>query len=247
MTNPDGLSTKHVRHTRADVVAAALGILDRHGLADLTMRRLAATLSVQPSALYWHFANKQSLLASIADQIVAPVPGGERGSIDGHPGARFVGTDAETDVQRDWQAATRTQANALRNALLTYRDGAEVVSSALALGLGAAEASRGLHGTISGGGFELDTATIASAALLHYILGHVSHEQQRLQADSLGVVAPEFSSAPESAAEATPIREAFEFGITLLLSGLELQRRRQPVPPERSTSPLNIQSGPSAG
>ena len=35
------------------------------------MRRLGAELGVQPSALYHHFTNKQTLLAAVADEILA--------------------------------------------------------------------------------------------------------------------------------------------------------------------------------
>jgi AcrR family transcriptional regulator len=187
------------------VVAAALGILDQHGLPDLTMRRLGATLDVQPSALYWHFANKQTLLASIADRIVErarPVP--------------------RTGV--DWKTATREEAYALRDALLAFRDGAEVVSSTLALGLGAGLPLALLSDSIVRGGFDPRTSGIAASALLHFVLGHVSHEQQRIQADSLGVVA---EVPPTDAAASDPTllaRESFDFGITLLLAGLEVQR-----------------------
>ena len=61
-----------MRHHRDDVVARALRVLDDHGLADLTMRRLGTELGVQPSALYHHFANKQALLAAVADEILVP-------------------------------------------------------------------------------------------------------------------------------------------------------------------------------
>ena len=45
----------------------------RHATASsaLTMRRLGAELGVQPSAIYHHFANKQALLAAVADEILA--------------------------------------------------------------------------------------------------------------------------------------------------------------------------------
>ena len=49
----------------------ALQILDEYGLPDLTMRRLAGALDVQASALYWHFPNKQTLLAELANRILA--------------------------------------------------------------------------------------------------------------------------------------------------------------------------------
>ena len=201
MTNDDSSGSRYTRHSRDDVVAAALAILDQHGLPDLTMRRLAATLDVQPSALYWHFANKQTLLASVADQIVAR--------------ARPAGADSS-----GWADATGVEADALRDALLAFRDGAEVVSSTLALGLGAGEAMTRLTGAIGGGGFDRRTSEIAAAAVLHFVLGHVSHEQQRLQADSLGVVAAGHSADPLDVATSARGREAFDFGITLLLTGL---------------------------
>jgi TetR/AcrR family tetracycline transcriptional repressor len=203
MSRPEHVGPRAARHSRDDVVAAALTILDEHGLPDLTMRRLAATLDVQPSALYWHFANKQTLLASIADQIVS------RATPPNHA--------------LEWKGNARAEAEALRDALLAFRDGAEVVSSTLALGLGAGEAQERLSRAIHGGGFDDRTSEIAAAALLHFILGHVSHEQQRIQADSLGVVAHKYSADPAGATAGDRGREAFDFGITLLLSGLELQ------------------------
>lgn len=190
MTNSD--IPKNTRHSRVDVTAAALAILDQYGLADLTMRKLAATLEVQPSALYWHFANKQQLLASISD--------------------RIVGRAAAPSLDLDWKTGARAAALDLRDALLAYRDGAEVVSSTLALGLGAFGAQSLLFDALVTGGFDARTREIAADALLHFILGHVSHEQQRIQADSLG--------AASTAEPAVPARESFDFGIGLLLGGL---------------------------
>jgi len=226
MTQPGSGAAKAARHTREDVVVAALGILDQYGLADLTMRRLAAILDVQPSALYWHFANKQTLLASIADRIVERV--------------RFVPqTDDELTAASvtggQWQGATRAEAYALRDALLAFRDGAEVVSSALALGLGAALPITRLTASIRPGGFDRRTSGIAAAAIVHFVLGHVSHEQQRLQADSLGVVAEAASANPTSAHPTTAgsvpqAVESFEFGISLLIAGLDVQHRQASEP-----------------
>lgn len=187
------------RHTREDVAQAALRILDDDGLPDLTMRRLAAALEVQPSALYWHFPNKQTLLAELADRIVA--------------------TAASRPVA-DATTHTRAAASALRDALLAYRDGAEVVSSTLALGLGATTARDRLAAAIAADGFDERLAARAATALLHFVMGHVSHEQQRLQYDSIGVVAPEAAAAPDSD---DPAAE-FAFGVDLLVGGLDLAR-----------------------
>ena len=58
------------RNTRDGIIDTALRLLEETGLPDLSMRRLASALGVQPSALYWHFENKQSLLAAVAARIV---------------------------------------------------------------------------------------------------------------------------------------------------------------------------------
>lgn len=196
-----GVGSKTSRHTRGDVLAAAMQILDELGLPDLTMRRLAATLEVQPSALYWHFENKQTLLARIADEII----------------------DRAVAVPEDlnWKTAARAESVALRDALLAFRDGAEVVSSTLALGLGANQAQARLVKALAIGKFDEATTETAAAAMLHLILGQVWHEQQRIQADSMGVVSSLAAATPEAATAGLPSNQAFELGITLLLEGLE--------------------------
>lgn len=191
------------RHTRDDVARAALRILDDDGLPDLTMRRLAAALDVQPSALYWHFPNKQSLLAELADRIVAQA-------------ARRGGA-------ADASSCTRSEASALRDALLAYRDGAEVVSSTLALGLGSTTARDRLAAAIVADGYDADAAERAASTVLHFVIGHVSYEQQRMQYDSLGVVVPDASLSP---ARDHDFAADFAFGVDLFIGGLEESRSR---------------------
>ncbi len=199
MDNSEDTGTRVIRHTREDVTRAALSVLDELGLPDLTMRRLASVLNVQPSALYWHFANKQSLLAAVSDSI--------------------LGQMRLTPPTQDWRADLHSEARALRDALLAYRDGAEVVSSTLALGLGGDRAEQSLIAAISRGGFDDRTSAAASRAVLHFILGHVSREQQHLQASSLGA-----AREPEAPLDDDDSAGGFEFGITLLAGGLEAYR-----------------------
>lgn len=201
------------RHTRDDVAETALRILDDYGLPDLTMRRLASALDVQASALYWHFPNKQTLLAELADRIVA----------------RTATVPAAATVQAEaagarWPERVRAEAAALRDALLAYRDGAEVVASTYALGLGSSPAQRLLTVAVAEGGFDDATARRAATALLHFVLGHVSHEQQRMQYDSIGVLATGEATDPLDEADSA---EAFAFGVDLLVGGLELSRSRR--------------------
>ena len=94
---------------------AAVTILQDFGMGDLSMRRVAGVLGVQASALYWHVPNKQTLLARVADRIVADVE-------------RTVRAHRLEDLEELTSAAEAV--------LLRHRDGADVVLSSLALGLG---------------------------------------------------------------------------------------------------------------
>ena len=92
--------------SRERITKAALEILAGYGLADVSMRRVASSLSVAPAALYWHIANKQELISAMGLAIVQtliddPLP---------HP----------ADLSRQ-----------LRDAVLGVRDGAEVLVAAM--------------------------------------------------------------------------------------------------------------------
>jgi TetR/AcrR family transcriptional regulator, tetracycline repressor protein len=189
-------------YTRTDVVETALRILDEFGLADLSMRRLAGVLDIQPSALYWHVPNKQTLLALVADQII------ERASIVDH------------EVAGDWKAITLAESIAIRDALLAYRDGAEVVSSTLALGLGANGALTRIRVGIDLFCSDSELARVASESILFLILGQVWHEQQRMQADSLGVVAPASSASPNDLHSDS---DSLVFALEFILDGLQMK------------------------
>lgn len=99
-----------MRNSLPDVVAAGMRVLEEQGLEGCSMRRVAAELGVQPSALYHHVPNKQTLLALMADEIVG-------------------GVVADRDA--------RAVCVALRSAMLAVRDGADVVATATAFRLGA--------------------------------------------------------------------------------------------------------------
>jgi TetR/AcrR family tetracycline transcriptional repressor len=199
-------------YTRDDVVETALRILDEFGLADLSMRRLAGVLDVQPSALYWHVPNKQTLLGLVSDQIIGRA-------------AEVNHADFTRDGSLDWKGVTLAEATAIRDALLAFRDGAEVVSSTLALGLGAGEALARIRSGIDVACADEETARVAAESILFLTLGQVWHQQQRMQADSLGVVAPAVAAKPEDALAGSSVLhgqiDSFEFGIGLILDGLE--------------------------
>ncbi len=71
---------------RDRVVGAALGLVDREGVAALSLRRLAAELGVTPMAVYWHVRDKAELLDLIGERLfemveVPPAAGGWRAQL----------------------------------------------------------------------------------------------------------------------------------------------------------------------
>ncbi|WP_431072247.1 TetR family transcriptional regulator [Microbacterium phyllosphaerae] len=181
--SPDHNST---RHDRDGVARAALALLDEVGLADLSMRRIASRLDVQPSALYWHFTSKQELLADLADRITSTIP-------------------------RD-DADVLTTARSIRDALFTYRDGAELVLSTYALQLGSSQAQTALEDSLHRVGAE--DSHERAVALLHFILGHATLVQQRMHADSHGAL-----PAGDAVDVTAGLDRIFDLGVTALARG----------------------------
>ena len=56
--------------SREAIVTAAIQLLDAHGLAALSMRRLAEELGTGAASLYWHVANKDGLLDLVMDEVI---------------------------------------------------------------------------------------------------------------------------------------------------------------------------------
>jgi len=56
--------------SRDAIVAAAIQILDRDGLAALSMRKLADELGTGAASLYWHVGSKDGLLDLVMDEII---------------------------------------------------------------------------------------------------------------------------------------------------------------------------------
>ncbi len=182
-------------HHRDDVVRTALAVLDTHGLADLTMRRLAAELDVRPSALYHHVPSKQVLLAAVADEVLRRGPRVEVAGPAATWPVRLVGVCA-----------------ALREALLAYRDAAELVSTVVAFGLGADRPYADLVAVLDDAGLPETLAPTAARTLLHFVLGHTLDEQTHLQAGAAGAI----SDAPRPGSD-------FAVGLGLVVDGIALR------------------------
>lgn len=181
-----------MRYHRADVVDRAVDVLDRYGLADLTMRRLGRELGVQPSALYHHFPDKQTLLAAVADELLAR-------------GRRLD----RTRRRPEWSEQIGAICHEVRDAALAYRDGAEVIAAASAFGLGATAPVADLREVLVDAGFPETLAAVGARTLMHFVLGHAVDEQTHLQAGSAGAIADD----PRESGD-------FDTGLGLIVAGL---------------------------
>lgn len=61
------------RLSRERIVECAVALADAEGLDAVTIRRLAQDQGVTPMALYWHFKDKDLLLAGIAERLLSDV------------------------------------------------------------------------------------------------------------------------------------------------------------------------------
>jgi TetR/AcrR family tetracycline transcriptional repressor len=61
------------RVSRAQILAAALTIVDRDGLEQLTMRRLGAELGVDPMTVYGHVPDKEALFDGLTELVLSEI------------------------------------------------------------------------------------------------------------------------------------------------------------------------------
>lgn len=100
---------RHAGLTRAALLDTAMQLVDRDGLAGLSMRRLAAELGVQAMTLYHHVGTKEELLDGLVerllDGVVPDLPDPSAGS--GEPAG-------------SWQDTLRAVAHGFRAQLLAH-------------------------------------------------------------------------------------------------------------------------------
>ncbi|WP_055501896.1 TetR/AcrR family transcriptional regulator [Nonomuraea pusilla] len=141
-----------------EAVATALRLVDEDGLDSLTMRRLAAALDVQVGTLYRHFATKQTLLAAMAEEMLAgcagPLPDG-----------------------LTWREQITELAGRLRTALLRHRDGARVYAGTHSVGPNTLSYTDTLVGVLRETCLSPEAATRTALTIVHFVIGHTLEEQ----------------------------------------------------------------------
>lgn len=94
--------TRQPKMTRERVLDGALALVDRDGIAGLSMRKLGAELGIEAMTLYYYFPNKDAILDGLIERIVLQVS------------TLLIGEPEE------WTVWLRTLAVALRQELLRH-------------------------------------------------------------------------------------------------------------------------------
>lgn len=210
--------------TRQALVDGAVALADANGIGSLTMRRLARELGVKPMSLYHHVANKDGVLDGMVDVVFS-----------------------EIDLPPDgagWYSAMRERANSARAALIRHPWAIGLMESRTEPGPATLRHHDAVIGCLRRAGFSIEMAAHAFSVLDSYIYGFVlqeinlpfstteeTHELTKaiLQQFPVG----DYPHLVEMAAEhilqpGYAYTNEFDFGLDLILEGLQRSTREQP-------------------
>lgn len=200
---------------------AAIRLADEGGIEAVTMRRVAHDIGAEAMSIYYHASNKDDILAGMVDRVLDEVPALKPAS--------------------DWRRAVREYAVAEREVLRRHAWAPDLLMSAR-LGGPRVRQMDNLLGCLRGAGFEGELVDHAYHAIDLYVLGFALWEArfwkampENLEAAATAVLEEiprasfphvvdhiEYHLRPSSA----PQVSAFEFGLDLILDGLDQIARR---------------------
>jgi AcrR family transcriptional regulator len=226
-------ATEHPRVplSRRRVLRAAVDVADRDGLDALTMRRVAQELGVEAMSLYHHVANKDAILDGIVDVVIGEI-------ID------EVERPPTPAPEHDWQTALRARILTARAVLLRHAWASRVLETRTNVSPTVITYYEGVLGIFRAGGFSYDLAHHAMHALGSRALGFTQElfepdDPQAAGVDTTAVfeqMADQFPHLIEMLAEISHTDDPdstigwcddqveFEFGLDLILDGLEQRR-----------------------
>jgi AcrR family transcriptional regulator len=142
--------------TRDAVLAAAVALADRDGLAALSMRALARDLGVEAMSLYHHVPGKEALLDGMVDVV--------------------FGEFHEPRPDQPWRDEMRRRSESGRAALQRHRWAIGLMDSRTSPGTLTLRHHDAMLGCLRGNGFPLPLAAHAFAVLDAYLYGFLVQE-----------------------------------------------------------------------
>jgi AcrR family transcriptional regulator len=221
--------------TRDRVLRAAVDLADREGIQSLTMRNLARELGAEAMSLYYHVANKEAVLDGVVDVIMDEINEAV-GKVEGPP------------ASEDWKTVMRMRILAARQVLLHHRWASRLIETRNAISPTTMRYFDDLLGVLRSGGFSYDLAHHAMHALGSRALGFTQELFEPENADTgdedlakaMAEMADQFPNLtgmmmevahddPDSTLGWCDDQFEFEFGLDLLLEGLDATRQRSGV------------------
>src|SRR5262245_16790040 len=205
---------KRTTLSRAVVLREALALIDRDGLDRFSIRRLADHLGVTPMALYNHVSSKHELLQAVAERVVAE--------------AEYRGPGA------NWQQVARGCFLTIRQACLAHPGAIVLVESAEQLPPAIFRPMEIVLQALETAGLNREDAVRAYFLLMTFTLGQMKYQLtgwsralDRTAALRDGrISATEFPAVVKASREQRWDFEAFfEFGLSIILSGLDARIR----------------------
>lgn len=203
--------------TRDRVLQAAMDLADEGGIEAVTMRRLGQALGVEAMSLYYHAANKDDILAGIVDLVVREI---ELPAADG-----------------DWKAAIRASAISAHQVLRRHPWACNLLMSGPRVLPARLRHIDALLGRLADAGLPDEVTDLAYHALDSHILGFTLWEAgytsafKRLPAYFMTTMVRDLSLqgyphlvehvAYHLRPPSGDRKGAFEFGLDLILDGLE--------------------------
>ncbi|MFF0613794.1 TetR/AcrR family transcriptional regulator [Nocardia tengchongensis] len=193
--------------SRERIRDAALTLIDRDGLTELSMRKLAAELGVQAGSLYTHYPTKDAVLDDIAHGLMARV-------------------DASA-FDQGWRAGLTSFAHSYRDALVRNPN----FVAYLAAGPGTREenlrVANAVHGGLVSAGWPPREATTIGAATRYLVMGATMGSFSRGFVDDVQVYRdryPHLEQAHLLRAKADEIdSQSFELALSAFIDGLQLR------------------------
>ncbi len=217
--------------TRERVLHAAVELADETGLDALTMRNLGQRLGVEAMSLYNHVANKEAVLDGVVEVVVGEV-------LDAVDGLEPPSSPAE------WKAAARRRILAAREIMLRHRWAPKVLESRTETPAVLMRYYDGLLGLMLRGGVSADLAHHAMHALGSRAIGfsqELFEEDTDVPAETVAAMAEQMAAEYPNVGEMLKVvthdadttlgwcddQFEFEFGLDLILDGLERHRERE--------------------
>ena len=209
--------------TREKIVKAAVEIVDRDGLAALSMRHLGAALGVDPMAVYHYLPNKAALYDAIVEAVMADV--------DLEPGAD-TGSHAASGHKLPPIEQLRQMALSYRDALLAHPNALPVIATRPVRTPASLRPIERMLAVIAGLGFTAQESIAFVDVCGHYIMGWAQtyaahqkgselHDHGPMPMDELPPDEfPNLHRLMKEVPSENPFAVEFELGITAILNGL---------------------------